>query len=256
MHAKLAVPVSLAHPTPPSNMDPRSVNMQQLARKIVQNLQVTPTSQVWLELEDEALDAAIRSILQVSGAQVVDSDADGLTAAVIETRTVDAALIPEALVDSLERVAPGARVLVVLGEADVSPSIEAYSTRQGRRLGLQRCSGVIQEERVILRGERRQRPRGAQLRELRGLGHSIDASVLVGRGGLTDEVMAAAEAALQRHGIVKVKLTPQCKLEKGEAARALAWGTGGDLVQRIGKTALLWRRDVPLDPPAKQRGRR
>ena len=68
--------------------------------------------------------------------------------------------------------------------------------------------------------------------------------------------MAAAETALQRHGLVKVKLTPQCKLEKGEAARALAWGTGGDLVQRIGKTALLWRRDVPLDPPGKQSGRR
>ena len=230
--------------------------MQQLGRKIVQRLEVDAGSRVWLSIQDSALDETVRSILQVSGAQFVEPESEELNSAVLEAQSVDAALVPEELVESLERIAAGTCVLVVLNEANVVPSIEAYAERQGRRMGLFHCSGVVVDDQVVIRGERRARPRGAQLRELRGLGHGIDPSVLVGRGGLTDEVMLAAEQALARHGLMKVKLTPQCNLEKGEAARALAWGAGGDLVQRIGKTALLWRRDVRLDPPSKQRGRR
>ena len=230
--------------------------MQQLARKIVQRLEVNASSQVWIALTNPDLDAAVRSILQVSGAKVVEPESDDCNGAVLEVDSMDAALVPEALIEQMARIEAGARVVVVVHEAKVSPSLEAYAERQGRRMGLVGCSGLAAGDQLVIRGERRARPRGAQLRELRGLGHSVDPSVLVGRGGLTDEVMAAAETALQRHGLVKVKLTPQCNLEKGEAARALAWGTGGDLVQRIGKTALLWRRDVPLDPPGKQSGRR
>lgn len=230
--------------------------MQQLGRKIVQRLEVDPGTRVWLVLKDAALDEAVRSILQVSGAQVVEPDSEELNAAALQVESLAPALVPEELVGHLERIPAGTCVLVVVGEIDVSCSTEAYAERQGRRLGLFHCSGVVVDEHIVIRGERRDRARGAKLRELRGMGHSIEPSVLVGRGGLTDEVMTAAEQALGRHGIVKVKLTPQCSLEKGAAAKALAWGTGGDLVQRIGKTALLWRRDVRLAPPGKKSGRR
>ena len=230
--------------------------MQQLGRKIVQRLEVDPGTRVWLSFKDPALDEAVRAILQVSGAQVVEPDSEELNSAALQTQSLSAALVPDELIDELERVPAGTCVLVVTNEAEMTTSLEVYAERQGRRLGLFHCSGVIVGEQVVIRGERRERPRGAKLRELRGMGHSIDPSVLVGRGGLTDEVMSAAEQALARHGLVKVKLTPQCSLEKREAARSIAWGIGGDLVQRIGKTALVWRRDVRLDPPGKQRGRR
>lgn len=230
--------------------------MQQLGRKIVQRLEVDPGTRVWLAFSDPALDEAVRAILQVSGAQVVPPDSEELNAAVFQVESLGQALLPEELVESLVGVPAGTCVLVVVGDAEPRPSLEAWAERQGRRLGLFHSSGVIVDGHVVIRGERRERPRGAQLRELRGMGHSIDPSVLVGRAGLTDEVMSAAEQALARHGLVKVKLTPQCNLPKGEAALAIAWGIGGDLVQRIGKTALVWRRDVRLDPPGKQRGRR
>ena len=230
--------------------------MQKLARRIVQRLDVDAQSHVWLGVEEGALTEALRSILSASGATILDTPGTEISAAVLEAETLEPKLVSEALTASLEQVTAGARVVCVVRTPPAGVSVEAYAESQGRRLGLVHTSGLLVEQGVLLRGVRRARPKGAQLRELRGIGHAIDPSVLVGRGGLTDEVLDAAASAVARHGLVKVKLTPQCNLDKREAAKALAWATGSELVQRVGKTALLWRRDVKLDPPAKQKGRR
>ena len=74
--------------------------------------------------------------------------------------------------------------------------------------------------------------------------------------GTVERPSPAAEAGLLRHGIVKVKLTRACDLEKSQALDDLAWATGAETVQRVGKTAVLYRRDVTLDPPVKRGGRR
>ena len=93
-------------------------------------------------------------------------------------------------------------------------------------------------------------------RKLRGLGHALDASVQIGRAGLTDSALEAVQAGVKRHGLLKVKLSPQCELDKNLAARELAAATGSQLIQRVGKTALIYRADVPLDPPTRKTGRR
>ena len=76
--------------------------------------------------------------------------------------------------------------------------------------------------------------------------------ILIGRSGLTRSIVEATLSAVERHGLIKVKLTPQSTEDKDEAAQALAWATGSHLVQRVGKTALLYREDVTLDPPSKR----
>ena len=73
------------------------------------------------------------------------------------------------------------------------------------------------------------------------------------RHGLTAEIVAATRSALERHGLVKAKMTPQCELDKEVVARDLAWATGAKLIQRIGKTAILFRPDIKLDPPVTHR---
>jgi RNA-binding protein YhbY len=55
---------------------------------------------------------------------------------------------------------------------------------------------------------------------------------------------------------VKAKLTRACEHEKVAACDDLAWATGAQCIQRVGRTAVLYRADVPLDPPVKRGGRR
>ena len=93
-------------------------------------------------------------------------------------------------------------------------------------------------------------------KELRAIGHAMEPSVLVGRAGLSDELVGAAEAALLRHGIVKVKLTKGVEADKEQALDDLAWATGALTIHRVGKTAVLRRPDVRLDPPVKRGGKR
>ena len=47
---------------------------------------------------------------------------------------------------------------------------------------------------------------GKQRRYLRGLAHSLEPIVQLGKGGLTDGVVGAVDAALADHELIKVKL--------------------------------------------------
>ena len=80
-----------------------------------------------------------------------------------------------------------------------------------------------------------------QMRYLRGLGHHLKPLVMLGREGMTDNVISAAEAVLGAHELVKVKIGNGCPLERSEAADAIAERTGSEVVQILGKTFLVFR---------------
>jgi len=82
---------------------------------------------------------------------------------------------------------------------------------------------------------------GKQMRYLRGLGHHLKPLVMLGREGMTDNVISAAEAVLGAHELVKVKIGNGCLLERSEAADAIAERTGSEVVQILGKTFLVFR---------------
>ena len=69
----------------------------------------------------------------------------------------------------------------------------------------------------------------------------MDHKVIVGREGLTENLIGSCDEAIQAHELIKVKLGQNCPLEKKEASRQLADATGSHLVQLIGKTILLYR---------------
>jgi RNA-binding protein len=82
---------------------------------------------------------------------------------------------------------------------------------------------------------------GKQLRYLRSLGHHLKPLVMLGRDGITDNVINAANAVLGAHELVKVKIGNGCPLERMEAAEAIAERTGSEVVQVLGKTFLVFR---------------
>jgi RNA-binding protein len=65
--------------------------------------------------------------------------------------------------------------------------------------------------------------------------------VLVGSSGVTQGVIAAAAQALADHELIKVKFAAD-RDERQAAIDALVEGTGAELAQVLGKTALLFKK--------------
>jgi len=217
-----------------------------------------PGRAVALEVEDAALrEALAQRVVEVGGR--LAGAADAVDAAVISVgrgELASAHLVPPVIWRTVARVPAGTgRVALLLPAAGDRDALDALIEAERGRWGLGEAVGLAVGERWIVGGLRRPDLSRAEVKRLRGLGHALEATVLVGRGGLTEAVVSATRRALERHGLVKTKLTPQASLDKQEAASALAAATGAYLVQRIGKTALLRLPSVPLDLP-QPRGRR
>lgn len=88
-----------------------------------------------------------------------------------------------------------------------------------------------------------------QIKYLRGLGHKLNALVLIGKEGITDQLIKASQVELLRHELVKVKIGNNSGVDKNEAAKIIPEATGSFLVQLIGKTLLLYKPNpkIPKD---------
>jgi len=87
---------------------------------------------------------------------------------------------------------------------------------------------------------------GKQKRHLRALGHSLKPVIHIGKKEIEEALIKEANAALDCHELIKVKLQESCPLDKYEAADMLAGSCSADIAQVLGKTFLLYR---PATPP-------
>lgn len=83
---------------------------------------------------------------------------------------------------------------------------------------------------------------GKQRRYLRAQAHSLPPVVQIGKEGVTDPVIAALDAALTTHELVKAKLVPGASEDRHDAGARLATATGSELVQVLGRVLLFYRR--------------
>ena len=88
---------------------------------------------------------------------------------------------------------------------------------------------------------------GKQRRHLRALGHHLEPVVQVGKQGLTDAVIAAADAALAQHELIKVRIGTECPDDRHDVAAHLAPALDGQIAQVLGRTVLVYRRH-PKEP--------
>jgi RNA-binding protein len=84
---------------------------------------------------------------------------------------------------------------------------------------------------------------GKQKRFLRSLGHGLEPKVIIGREGLSENLIKSVTETLFANELIKIKLGPNCPLEKREAAELIAARTKSAMVQLIGKTILLYKRN-------------
>jgi RNA-binding protein len=86
---------------------------------------------------------------------------------------------------------------------------------------------------------------GYQRKYLRSLAHDLKPVVHVGDAGISDALVAALDAALAQHELVKVRLhQPE---DKKRSAAQLASSTGAQLCGVVGHTVILYRAN-PEDP--------
>ncbi len=85
--------------------------------------------------------------------------------------------------------------------------------------------------------------RGKQRRFLRGLGVNMDAQVFVGKDGITDAVLAEIATLVKKRELVKVRLLDTVDGGRKDVAKELAARAGVELIQVLGRTVLLYRRN-------------
>lgn len=76
---------------------------------------------------------------------------------------------------------------------------------------------------------------------LKGLAHSLSPVVRVGKGGVSEAVIAETRKSLEAHELIKVRVDSDDPRTRKELAKNLATATGSHLAATIGKTAILYR---------------
>src|SRR5438445_11081732 len=75
----------------------------------------------------------------------------------------------------------------------------------------------------------------------RAQAHHLDPVVLVGGEGLTPAVRKEIDAALNAHGLIKVRVFGDDRLQREQMFDTLADDLGAAQIQHIGKLLVLWR---------------
>lgn len=83
---------------------------------------------------------------------------------------------------------------------------------------------------------------GRQKRHLRALAHHLEPLVQLGKEGVSEAVVAAADAALTDHELIKVRLPQIDREERAEMAAELERETGAALAGVTGRVAIYYRR--------------
>ena len=82
----------------------------------------------------------------------------------------------------------------------------------------------------------------AQRKALKAQAHKLEPVVLIGGKGLTDAVVAEVDLALKAHQLIKVRAPGLERDARDQAFGELCERTGAELVQQVGKVAVLYRR--------------
>ena len=88
----------------------------------------------------------------------------------------------------------------------------------------------------------------AQKKAFRSIGHHLNPVVTVSEGGLSEGVMAELERALNDHELIKIKLAVGDREARHQTVEELAGIAHAEIVQVIGKMALLYRKNPKVNP--------
>ena len=88
----------------------------------------------------------------------------------------------------------------------------------------------------------------SQKKFLRGLGHQLKPTVMVGDSGLSESLLAEFESTLDHHELIKASVRVGDRKRRDAVIADLCAKGNAVLVQRIGNVALLYRPNLSKKP--------
>lgn len=79
-------------------------------------------------------------------------------------------------------------------------------------------------------------------KRLRQIGHALNPVVMIGGQGLTEGVIEETNRALNDHELIKIKIAGEDRDARAQVIDALIAETQAEVVQKIGKIALLYKK--------------
>lgn len=77
---------------------------------------------------------------------------------------------------------------------------------------------------------------------LKSLAHELEPLVQVGNKGISENLIEQVRDQLLAHELIKVRFNTESTVEPAEVAESLAQSTRSELVQRLGRVLVLYRR--------------
>ena len=81
----------------------------------------------------------------------------------------------------------------------------------------------------------------AKIKQLRAIGHRLKPVVIISENGLSENVITELNRALNDHELVKVKFAYEDRDAKNAAIQEMVKTLNAEIVQTIGKIALIYR---------------
>lgn len=90
-----------------------------------------------------------------------------------------------------------------------------------------------------------------QRSELRAQANGLEVSLMVGKNGVSEQLITEAEAVLENRELVKGRVLESAMMTAREVSDAICEATGADGVSTAGATFVIWRKSKKLEAAKK-----
>ena len=90
-----------------------------------------------------------------------------------------------------------------------------------------------------------------QRAEFRAQANGLEVTLMVGKGGVSEQVLAEAQTLLEARELVKGRVLETAMMSAREVSDAICEATGADGVSTVGATFVIWRKSAKLEAERK-----
>lgn len=87
--------------------------------------------------------------------------------------------------------------------------------------------------------------------EFRSQANGLEVTLMVGKGGVSDQLLTEAEKVLEARELVKGRVLETAMMTAREASDAICEGTGAEGISCVGATFVIWRKSKKLEEAKK-----
>ena len=85
-------------------------------------------------------------------------------------------------------------------------------------------------------------------KQYRAIAHNLNPIIMIGDKGLTEGLMDELNRALHDHELIKIKIAIGDRNDRSKIIEELVYRTGSELIQSIGKVAILLKKNPKPHP--------